>query len=98
MSFFFLILLFPITVTGWGAVVDSGGRFRLLDMAAGFDVVRVSKLGYAMDSSNITIRGGSFTTHSVTMPPSPAVLSSVLVTTQRLGSSQRHCANSGERR
>lgn len=71
-----------------GAYVDSAGNYRVPSVPAGRLVVRISKLGYAIDSGFAAISAGATTVHDVRLRPSAAVLGSVAITAQRLGESQ----------
>ncbi|HEY2064456.1 MAG TPA: TonB-dependent receptor, partial [Gemmatimonadaceae bacterium] len=51
-------------------------------------MVRVSKLGYAIDSSSVDVGSGATVEHDVRLRPAAAVLGSVVVTAQRMGESQ----------
>jgi TonB-dependent receptor len=71
-----------------GAYVDSTGTYRVSNVPAGRYMVRVSKLGYAIDSSSVDVGSGTIVEHDVRLRPAAAVLGSVVITAQRLGESQ----------
>src|SRR4030081_1212301 len=77
-----------VSGTGLGGYGASTGHYHVPDVPAGPYVVRIAKLGYAVDSVVVDIAAGSAVTHDARLRPSAAVLGSVVVTAQRLGESQ----------
>lgn len=74
--------------TRYGAMVDSSGRYRVSGVPAGTYMLHVSELGYAADSSRVTIPSGATVRHDVRLHSSTRLLGSVVVTAQRLGETQ----------
>lgn len=74
--------------TRLGAVVDSAGRYRVGNVSAGTFMLRVTALGYAPDSSSVTLASGATVEHDVRLHSSAQLLGSVVVTAQRLGETE----------
>jgi TonB-dependent receptor len=77
-----------ISGTLFGGVVDSSGNYRIARLPAGAYVVRVTKLGFAPDSTPVVVSDGQTVQHDVRLRPSAELLGNVVVTAQRLGESQ----------
>lgn len=71
-----------------GAMVDSAGQYQLRGLSAGTYTVRVSALGFAVDSAAIIVGEGATVVHDVRLHPSVGMLEGVVVTAQRLGETQ----------
>ena len=65
--------LVRVVGTRLGALVDSAGTYRVADIPAGAQVVRIAKLGYAPDSSTVQIIAEQVASHSVQLRPSAAL-------------------------
>ena len=76
-----------VTGTRFATLVDSSGRYRINAIPNGQYMVRISSLGYAVDTTSVRIDGGD-ALHDVRLKPSATLLGSVTVTAQRLGESQ----------
>jgi iron complex outermembrane receptor protein len=71
-----------------GAVVDSSGHYAISGIPAGRYTVRVTKLGFAPDTTTIEIADGTPARFDARLIPAAEVLSGVVVKGQRLGESQ----------
>jgi TonB-dependent receptor len=71
-----------------GAVVDSSGRYEVSRIPAGRYTVRVTKLGFAPDSTTIDIADGTVARFDARLVPAAEILGGVVVKAQRLGESQ----------
>lgn len=74
--------------TRYGAIVDSGGRYRVDAITPGTYVVRVTMLGYGSDSASVRVPGDGTATHDFRLHASAATLSRVVITAQRLGETE----------
>lgn len=77
-----------ITGTTLGAVVDSSGTYRVNRVPQGRYLVRITKLGFAPDSTLVTVSNGTAAEYNVRLRASAQVLGNVVVTAQRLGETQ----------
>ena len=71
-----------------GAVVDSSGRYAISGIPSGRYAVRVTKLGFAPDTTTIEITDGMTTRFDARLIPAAEILGGVVVKAQRLGESQ----------
>lgn len=71
-----------------GAVVDSSGAYHVDRIPAGRYLVRVVRLGFAPDTATVTIASGQTTRWNAHLAASADVLSSVVISAQRLGETQ----------
>ena len=77
-----------INGTPLGGIVDSTGTYRIARVPAGSYVVRITKLGFAPDSSPVVVNNGQSVVHDVRLRPAAEFLGNVVVTAQRLGESE----------
>ncbi|MDQ6690708.1 MAG: TonB-dependent receptor [Gemmatimonadota bacterium] len=68
-----------------GAIVDSSGRYEISRIPAGRYAIRVTKLGFAPDTSTIEITDGAATRLDARLLPAAEILGGVVVKAQRLG-------------
>ena len=71
-----------------GALVDSAGHYVMKHVLPGSYVIKVTKLGYAPDTSRVVVIAGEAMRHDVHLRVAVQVLGSVAVTAERLGESQ----------
>jgi TonB-dependent receptor len=71
-----------------GAIVDSSGRYEVSGIAAGRYTVRVTKLGFAPDTTTIDFSDGTVARFDARLFPAAEILGGVVVKAQRLGESQ----------
>ena len=71
-----------------GGIVDSTGAYRITRVPAGSYVVRITKLGFAPDSTSVVVSNGESVVHDARLRPATEFLGNVVVTAQRLGESE----------
>ena len=71
-----------------GAIVDSSGHYDVSRIPAGRYTVRVTKLGFAPDTTTIEIADGTAARFDARLFPAAEILGGVVVKAQRLGESQ----------
>src|ERR1700737_1874157 len=71
-----------------GAIVDSSGRYAISGIPAGRYAVRVTKLGFAPDTTTVEITDGMTARFDARLIPAAEILGGVVVKAQRLGESQ----------
>ena len=69
-----------ITGTLFGGIVDSVGRYLITRVPAGSYTVRVTKLGFAPDSSQIVVTNGESVVHDVLLRPAAEFLGNFVFT------------------
>jgi TonB-dependent receptor len=84
-----------LTGTRYAARVDSTGRYRITNVPSGSYVLRVSHIGFAIDSATVTV-GTEGVTKDFSLRPAIAQLGSVVVNAQRLGETQAAALNRRE--
>ncbi len=74
--------------TALSARVDSSGLYRILRVPAGSYTVRVAKIGFSPESALVVVQNGQTSVLDLRMQPSVQELSSITVTTRRLGETE----------
>src|SRR5215510_13388042 len=82
-----------IVGTAFNAATEQSGAFRFSGIPAGSYVVRVTALGYAPESSQVTVEGNHTATVAARLHPAAVLLSPVAINAQRMGETKRAALN-----
>src|SRR5215510_3146983 len=82
-----------IVGTPFNAATEQSGAFRFSGVPAGSYVIRVTALGYAPESSQVTVEGGRTATFAARLHPAAVLLSPVAINAQRMGETKRAALN-----
>lgn len=77
-----------VETTRLGAQTATDGSYRIANVPAGTYLVQVRLLGFAPDTSSVTVEAGAEKTHDVSLRPFASQLERMTVTAQRLGESK----------
>ena len=82
-----------IVGTPFNAATEQSGAFRFAGVSDGSYWVRVTALGYAPESSQVTVDGSRTATVSARLHPAAVLLSPVAINAQRMGETKRAALN-----